>query len=702
MDDPLSVDFIESITVDLIDGIDAETLNELDRRLRETSVDARSPLKVELDKLDEDQASVVHDRSPILRVLAPAGAGKTQTQVNRVLSQIRDGQRPDRLLMVTFDRSGSNAIIAKLQEALTTSTNRLPLVFTLNAFGQRLLRDYFPGELSPLTDIRKSRSALRNLQTALARDRPDAAQLLPKRIRDRYYLDLFSYLKNELVDPRTCEAKDVIQTLVRIRPAEIFFEAGQAVAEQKLILGALSWLYLAMEKIYRRLELMDFDDQKLRALRCLRLDAQLAGRIQSQFDEIIVDEFQDINRLDFELIKTVAAKARLIVTGDDDQAIYGFRGCTPSYIIDLGKHLGREPKTIELRRNYRCPKNIVHHATRLIRNNTWRIEKSPIAARSQDAAIKVVSALGARIECTLAVSFIERVRKQNPDLSYKDFAVLYRTNAQSLPIQIEFVLRNIPFFVRKEDNILENDVLDNLLGVLRVRQAFHDKIEPTKDDAKRCFRAFYAFASFAQIEQFERALERSSSISQLLEGHVAYPGSNTGLTKFHEAIKSLRTRQNLLDAVVAIGKAFPGLKGVVGSIEDLAQGDVPLGEIVELASAYRGKPREFIDKIDGALSRAREMGSGMDQEHGVSLATYFRSKGLQWHTVLLTGCNQKIIPMVNAPLEEERRLFYVAMTRASSNLYVSYTKRSCGHAVEPSQFLKEAGFLTSDKSPTQQ
>jgi DNA helicase-2/ATP-dependent DNA helicase PcrA len=102
----------------------------------------------------------------------------------------------------------------------------------------------------------------------------------------------------------------------------------------------------------------------------------MLARVQRRHDEVIVDGFQDINKLDFELIRRIAGQARLIVVGDDDQAIYGFRGCTPSYIIDLAKHLNRDVTTYELRRNYRCPANIVHHSTQLIRNNTWRLEKS--------------------------------------------------------------------------------------------------------------------------------------------------------------------------------------------------------------------------------------------------------------------------------------------------------------------------------------
>jgi DNA helicase-2/ATP-dependent DNA helicase PcrA len=130
---------------------------------------------------------------------------------------------------------------------------------------------------------------------------------------------------------------------------------------------------------------------------------------------------------------------------------------------------------------------------------------------------------------------------------------------------------------------------------------------------------------------------------------------------------------------------------MVGSLEDVIDGDVPLGEVYELAASFRGRIDAFVETIDGALKRAKEAHAGHEQ-NGVVLATFFKAKGLQWHTVVITSCNQGIIPHKRAPIEDERKLFYVALTRASSNLFVSYLKTSCKTKVARSCFLKEAGF----------
>jgi DNA helicase-2/ATP-dependent DNA helicase PcrA len=130
---------------------------------------------------------------------------------------------------------------------------------------------------------------------------------------------------------------------------------------------------------------------------------------------------------------------------------------------------------------------------------------------------------------------------------------------------------------------------------------------------------------------------------------------------------------------------------MVGSLEEVIEGDVPLGEVYELAASFRGRVDAFVETVDSALKRAKEARAGQE-ENGVVLATFFKAKGLQWHTVFITSCNQGIIPHKRAPTEDERKLFYVALTRASSNLVVSYLRTSCKTKVAPSSFLREAGL----------
>jgi DNA helicase-2/ATP-dependent DNA helicase PcrA len=147
----------------------------------------------------------------------------------------------------------------------------------------------------------------------------------------------------------------------------------------------------------------------------------------------------------------------------------------------------------------------------------------------------------------------------------------------------------------------------------------------------------------------------------------------------------------LLGALDILAAQFHGLRGMIGGLEDVADDQVPLGEIYEIAANYNGSLPEFVATIDRALSVGRATDAG-NNDDGVALKTYFRAKGLQWHTVVLMSCNDGLIPHARGNLEEERRLFYVGMTRAQANLFVSYVRNVCRGATRPSRFLQEAGI----------
>jgi DNA helicase-2/ATP-dependent DNA helicase PcrA len=673
-----------------------ELERQLEQRLGAADLDERPALKSFEPSADEDQLLLIHATSRTIRLVAPAGSGKTQTLINRVLHSVKQGCKLERILCLTFDNSASRALREKIDEQLATLSLKQEefQITTLNAFGFRVLRECFPQEFKQIIESNRVWRLIKEVKEELAstaegRIRHDE---IPSTLKFRFFAEFFGLLKNALFDPRSVDAQAFADFMVTSKNAEVFFQPGSSNEKKKYVIQAVLWMFKQYEAVLRREQRIDFDDQKLRALACLQASQSTLSLIQRRYDEVIVDEFQDINQLDFELITKIAAHARLIVTGDDDQAIYGFRGCTPSYIIDLAKYLGREVQSFELRRNYRCPRNIVEHATRLIRNNTWRIEKNPVAHRPDSASIKVVQSTTATAEAKMIATAIERIKQRTQGLRYGDFAVLYRTNAQSLPIQLQFIVRDIPYNVRQQDNILHNEELEKLLGVLRVKLAVESGHPPKSADAVLAMKAYF--------QRFdERITSRLEDIFRNAESFFPVLQSPTFLALIPKARDS-RLVEAMLDVVKApslfktldvLAKSFRGLRGMVGSLEDVVEGDVPLGEVYELAASFRGRVDAFVETVDGALRRARDGKVGYE-EGGVALATYFKAKGLQWHTVILTSCNQGLIPHKRAPVDDERRLFYVALTRASSNLIVSYLKTSCKTKVAPSVFLVEAGL----------
>lgn len=674
-----------------------EALTELEERLSRASVSVQAPLLGFVPEADDYQKKVIEAEEKTIRMVASAGSGKTQTVLNRVLRLVQRGVKPEQILILTFDNSAADSLKAKLQEQVRKLGVRLDglRIQTLNAFGFNFLRERAPHEFKEVVKPWRQTKLVKECLEALRSYSLDHFGTLPQHVEPRFYVEFFSLLKDQLLDPRRPDVQVFTDFMLKSPQAAEFFQKNTDTDRKKKVIQSLLWLFGAYERTLKRDNVMDFDDQKLRAFTVLSDSAALREPLQHSFAEIIVDEFQDINRLDFALIKLLAERCTLVVTGDDDQAIYGFRGCTPDFIIDLEKHLERSVTSYELQKNYRNPPNLIEHANRLIAHNKYRIPKQPVPDRGDSCEIKVVAARSAGLEAKAVCGFIEKIKRANPALGFNDFAVLYRTNAQSLPFQIEFILKDIPYFVRPQDNILENEMLQKLLGVLRLKLRIQEKQQPEGRDAALTVKAFFKYVDAAAGRQIEElfSLRGADFFELLISDRFRQILPKAARSQILPAVREAVTARNLMDTLDVLGKKFNGLRGMVGSLEDVLEERLPLGEIYEVAANFRGNTKNFVHTIDAAIDRARQTDAGKAKESGVSLLTYFKSKGLQWHTVILSTCNDGLIPHSKAPVEDERRLFYVAMTRASYNLLISYVKKSCNNTVVPSRFIAEAGLM---------
>jgi DNA helicase-2/ATP-dependent DNA helicase PcrA len=488
---------------------------------------------------DQHQLRVIECRSRTIRMVAPAGSGKTQTIVERVLRRIEDGVRPDRVLVLTFDRAARRSLVERLvSRSLERGVDaRKCTVSTLNAFGAALLRRHAPEEARAVADDALA-DRLLAASAAECGLEPELAG------HGALVREVFALLKNALHDPRSGNEREFARFLgsdpvAGERMAELASEAPRVDPP------AVARLFAATDRAMRRARVIDFDDQKLRALALFERSG-LRERIPGLWDEVIVDEFQDINRLDFALVRRLAARSDLVVTGDDDQAIYGFRGCSSEFIVGLARLSGREVDSHELAINYRNPPNLLAHAVRLVRHNRGRIPKSPVAARTDAAAVVTAPAGSAEAE---TAGLAHRARKAIArGRAPRDIAVLCRTNAHCL---------------------------------------------------------------------------------------------------------------TMADGLRSVG--------------------LPCRVRVEA------------DRAAGSRRSAFDVRASREDAEVITVATYFRAKGLQWPVVFLPGCNEGLIPHPRAPVEGERRLFYVALTRASQELVASWVAVPWDEA-RPSRFLAEAGL----------
>ncbi|MDX1624737.1 MAG: ATP-dependent helicase [Gemmatimonadota bacterium] len=498
-------------------------------------------------RLDAFQRAVVESRARTIRVVAPAGSGKTRTIVERTLRRLARGISAGATLLLTFDRAAA----ATLAERLEREARRRGVdpsgakVATLNAFGNRTLRERIPEEAgSVIGEAERLTIAGEALDRLEAADR-DLRWALPLHVEAGACLSLFTRLKNELVDPGGPDPDRVAGLLLDDpRLAAYLPPDPEADGRGHEAARAWSWLYRAYDRALRDRRGLDFDDQKLRTCLALRRSARLRRHVREGLDEVVVDEFQDVNRLDFELVRAIASDATLVVAGDDDQAIYGFRGCTSRYIVGLERHLGRPVESHELRNNYRNPANLLRAAGRLIRHNRGRIAKRPVATVEGRASIEARRCASPEEEAAALGAWVRSRRGEGARL--EEVAVLVRTHAQAAAVAGGLEGRGIP-----------------------CRTAGTD------------------------------------------ESHPPGPGGASGRT--------------------------PG--------------------------------------------------------RGLPVATYFKAKGRQWSHVALAGCNDGTIPHELAPVDDERRLFYVGLTRATESVLATY-RRERG-APPPSRFLREAGLVRS-------
>jgi ATP-dependent DNA helicase UvrD/PcrA len=690
---------------------DFDTREEKRRRLSQVvstaAIDLRNALVGFNLEADVHQRRVIDSDEPTIRLIAPAGSGKTQTVVNRVLRQIGEGANPSNMLILTFDNAAKDSLQQKLHAQLkeldARTSARITLneltISTLNAFGYGLLREHARDEWKRIAKPSQLTWTMQSARADLDMNRPELAARLPDSIQNSLYLELFSWFKNELIDPRNLSSESVqnMYDLLIDRPIfGRFFPPSQTEDQIKVTMSAVANLFIMYDQKLSSSNRMDFDDQKLRSWSLLVSQPELLGFIQGRLDEVVVDEFQDINRLDFEMIKLISEDARLVVTGDDDQAIYGFRGCSPKYIIQLEQHLRRRIVSFELRTNYRCPGNLIRHADRLINHNIMRIPKQPIAHRDDDACIVVESALTTSIEASAIVDFCERIFLEHQTLDLSDIAILYRMNAQSLPLQVELIRRDIPFSVSEEHNILNNEILPRLLAALSVKLNLKNNVQPSVDDQVEFIRAYFRYLRERDRIAVRRILEDSRDfLSCITSPEFAEALLKSKQSKHLDAFEALFRADGLRAELRVLRDRFKGLKDMAAHLDDVVSESGTLSEIFEVAATFRDDTEQFVEQLRGTLEKGRLARAGVDRG-GIALSTYHRAKGRQWHTVILTSCNEGIIPHARAMadlIEEERRLFYVGLTRASANLYVSYLAKAFETRVKPSRFLFEAGLL---------
>ena len=644
-----------------------------------------------LSALNPEQLEAVTLPHQSALVLAGAGSGKTRVLTTRIAYLIQDGQvSPHGILAVTFTNKAAKEMLTRISAMLPINTGGM-WIGTFHGLCNRLLRAHYrDAGLPQAFQILDSADQLAIIKRILKGMGADDEKFPPRQVQ--WFIN---NAKEEGVRASQVEAHD---------------DFTRKMAE----------FYLAYEQQCNKEGVVDFAELLLRSYELLTRNEIVRGHYRSRFHHILVDEFQDTSRLQYRWLKLLAGeRTAVFVVGDDDQSIYAFRGANTGNMKEFERDF-RIPKIIKLEQNYRSHGNILNAANTLIRNNGGRLGKNLWTAEGQGEPIRVYNAPNDIDEASFILDEVKSLRAEGVALS--QIALLYRSNAQSRVLEHALFNAALPYRVYGGMRFFERQEIKHALAYLRLIA------NPDDDNALlRVVNFPTRGIGLRSLEQLQDdALHQGSSIwAAMLKkcGAGAIPGKD--LTD-----PTSETVRRMTDFKKA-GKASKGVEGFVALVESMRQirDRLSLPEIVEhmlehsgLRAHYRSEREgvERLENLDELINAATNfvheaeddslllflshasLEAGEHQAAGgqdaLQLMTVHSAKGLEFHSVFLSGLEEGLFPHDNSRnetggLEEERRLMYVALTRARRRLYLSFAQSRLLHGQIryniPSRFLQE-------------
>ena len=640
-----------------------------------------------LKNLNEEQKNaVINTKGPSL-VIAGAGSGKTRVLTYRIAHLLNNGVKAHRILALTFTNKAAREMKARIGELVDPQAASSLWMGTFHSIFSRILR--YEAE------------ALGYSSNFTIYDTQDSRNLI-KGIIKELKLDDKTYRPNE-VQARISMAKNNLVTADAYQ-----YKASIRSADEAMKKPRIHEIYKYYAARCKKADAMDFDDLLLYTNILFRDYPELLTKYQSKFDFVLVDEYQDTNYSQYLIVKKLAAEHHNIcVVGDDSQSIYSFRGAKIENILKFQSDY-EGCKLYKLERNYRSTPTIVNAANSVIEKNTKQLKKVSYSENEDGNKIKVIKTLTDKEEGFKVAQEIHDIRTSE-DIEYKDFAILYRTNSQSRAFEESLRKINIPYKVYGGLSFYQRKEIKDMLAYLRLLTNPNDEeaIKRVINYPKRGIGA----TTVEKVKQYALMYEKSmwdiiSNISTAKYDFTA--GTVKKLNGFYELIHSFACRidkDNAYDITTGIANA----SGIISEIQSdkTPEGQSRAENIQELLNSIKDYTQTSIEEGKDAYIRSfiEEIALLTDQDSNkdgeinyVTLMTTHSAKGLEFKNVFIVGVEEELFPSSmssNSPqgLEEERRLFYVAITRAEKNLFLSYTKSrfKWGNIVQckPSRFISE-------------
>ena len=661
---------------------------------------------------------------PVL-ILAGAGSGKTKTLTHRIANLIAHGIPGDRMLAVTFTNKAAKEMRDRLWRLLqqARSDARLTPSFKDDVFADNaamLATDGTPGRdidsdgfTNPPRNFMPYMGTFHGICVRILRIEYQAAGL------DRNFViydtdDQISLIKQAMkdlkIDDKTLRPKSVQSTISHCKntgqtPEEYEEEAyyPNQVKTAKI--------FARYEKLKRESFALDFDDLLLEVTKLFENNKIIREKWQNRFEHILIDEYQDTNHIQYRLVKALVNQDRNIcVVGDDWQSIYSWRGADFTNILNFERDFPGA-KTIKLEQNYRSTGNILTASQKIINQNKTRTDKELFTTSGEGEPIEIQSLMDETAEASfVAMKIINLLANskaviQNGELvkdftSYSDFAVLYRTNAQSYAIEKAFISHQIPYKIIGGVRFYDRKEVKDVLAILKLIVNFHDRIS-----LDRICRNVLSGIGPASLEKVHTFLNQSENYDATAQGRQnALLDAGLLDTLSGKAKNNFARLQNFLRDLDITLKPAEIIEKVIHyfGLAELVQDGTPSGdERAENLNTMIGNAAEF-ESLDDFLAEATLMSSADEQTstNFVTLMTIHAAKGLEFPVVFLVGLEEGLFPSSRSDdedsIEEERRLAYVGMTRARKLLILTYAGSRFSNGQRsynmPSRFLMELGY----------
>jgi len=598
---------------------------------------------------DKQLEAVKHTEGPLL-ILAGAGSGKTKVLVHRIAYLIEHmGVNPYNIMAITFTNKAAAEMRERVERIIPNVGSSI-WVMTFHASCVRMLRRFidrigYDNNFS-IYDTEDQKTLIKRIYKNLNLD--------PKIIKEKTAIRAISSYKDELTSPGEA-----------LRQTNDFYD--------RQIIN----IYSEYQKALKQNNALDFDDIIVKCVELLERDEEVREYYQEKFKYIMVDEYQDTNNAQFRLIKLLADKYKnLCVVGDDDQSIYKFRGANIFNILNF-ENVYKDAKLIKLEQNYRSKANILNVANAVIKNNKGRKDKSLWTANDSGEKIRVLEFENAAGE---AEFIINEIKQKASD--YSEWAVLYRTNAQSRLLEERCVLLNIPYQLVGGVNFYQRKEIKDVVAYLKILSNPNDDISllriinlPKRGIGASSIAKISAYASLNSLSLWE-VLSDIDNIEELSKLKAKFSVFSESIEKLHEAKEKEESVADIIDFIMdEINYKASFLEE--GTEEALAR--------IENIEEFKNKAREYesteLEAFLEDIALIADIDRYDEDSKRVTLMTLHAAKGLEFPYVYMSGMEEGLFPSSmslftgdESDVEEERRLCYVGITRAKKELCMTFAK----------------------------